>query len=502
MKNRLTIFILFTCSFIFSQNWDVFNRNYRYNYKFNNSSLVSNVLFVDTFNANGTDTIYAMNRIGLVCNGSCPTLSASPSTTVLIRNIPQFLQKNIRKYSNGLVKLYDTTKIVIHPFCTLNQSWLFDSIYNLTAQCVSTNTQNIFSVIDSVKTILINNVDTLKLSKQFGIIQFPELYANNKYYRLVGVEKRKYYDSVSYIGIRVPNAWDFYNYNIGDEIWSTTDYLYGGTANFQSNCGVLKQTIKSKSILPDGYLYNVDQISTGYNVNFILYSCTPFLLPTPVFTNINISFTGLTKDSLIENRMFPGMVTPLVGFSSSPKNITKFGLDNNGIFYKYFGPSCTNSTITVTPNQNENKGYYTQSTNPPYYTILTSNEKYAQCFGVGFGEVNSNYDYFETFSNKCLNKFAKNNVTYFGDPNILGVKEQSKNEGLGLVYPNPANSSLNFSSDGAMQIKIYNSLGQLCIEKLLDENKQVDVSLLKNGIYFVKMKTGPFSVQNKIIIEH
>lgn len=501
MKSRITILFLFFYVFSFSQNWDVFNRNYRYNYKYNYSSLISNVLFVDTVKAVGIDTVYSLNTIGLVCNGSCPTLSVNPTTTVLVTNIPQFLQRKIRKYNNGLVKLYDTTKMVIDPFCILNQTWLFDSVYNLTAQCVLINTENIFSILDSVKTILINNVDTLKLSKQFGIIQFPELYAKNKYYRLVGIEKRKYYDSIPYFGLKVPNAWDFYNFNVGDQMWYTTDNICGGCPPIQSSCSVLKQTILSKTILPDGYSYSVNQISSAYNVNGAFSGCIQNFLSVPISTTISITYTGLTKDSLLENIMYPNMVFPLSNFPGI-RNITKFGLDNNTNFYKYFGPSCTNSSITITPNQNAVKGFNSFTLNPVYYTIVASNEKYAQCFGVGFGEINNNYDYFETFNNKCLNKFVKNNIIYFGDPNVLAIEEKSNREASGLIYPNPANSKLNFRLDGIFQIKIYNSIGQLVFDNMLEESKQLDVSNLSNGIYLIKMKSESFSLEKKIIIEH
>ena len=36
----------------------------------------------------------------------------------------------------------------------------------------------------------------------------------------------------------------------------------------------------------------------------------------------------------------------------------------------------------------------------------------------------------------------------------------------------------------------------------LDDNKQLDVSNLRNGIYFIKMKNESFSIEKKIIIEH
>ncbi len=157
---------------------------------------------------------------------------------IILKNMPQFLQRNIKKYSTGLVMLYDTTKIIIIPNCILNQTWLFDSIYNKTAICTFVNTQNIFGVINSVKTILINNIDTLKLRKSFGIIVFPQLYNVNKYYRMVGIENKNSYDLNALFENKVPDAWDFYNFNIGDEFCNIYNYRYASLSN--SNCRASK----------------------------------------------------------------------------------------------------------------------------------------------------------------------------------------------------------------------------------------------------------------------
>lgn len=44
-KIRIFILIIVISQNIGAQNWNVFNKDYRYNYKFNNSTLVSNVLY-------------------------------------------------------------------------------------------------------------------------------------------------------------------------------------------------------------------------------------------------------------------------------------------------------------------------------------------------------------------------------------------------------------------------------------------------------------------------
>ena len=179
-----------------AQNWNLFNKEYRYNYKFNNSQLVTNVLFADTVLLAGSDTIYNMNRIGVECTGSCPTITAAlnPTVTYIVPNMPQFLQRTIRKYLNGIVMPKDTAKQVIIPTCSVTQTWLFDSILNINATCISALVQNVFGQNDSVKTIIVGGNDTLLLSKSFGILQFPLPYGQNKYYRLAGIERRNSYD--------------------------------------------------------------------------------------------------------------------------------------------------------------------------------------------------------------------------------------------------------------------------------------------------------------------
>jgi hypothetical protein len=182
--------LFFFDSSLHAQNWNVFNPAYRYNYKYNNSPLISQVLFADSTEVSGSNTTYFLNRIGVECTGPCPTLTTviSPTTQVMVGNMPQFLQRHILKNNNGLFILKDTAELFIQGNCQPGQSWIFDSINSKTALCIHKQSQVVFGVNDSIKLILIGGVDTLKLSKNSGILQFPELYGKNKYYRLVGVE--------------------------------------------------------------------------------------------------------------------------------------------------------------------------------------------------------------------------------------------------------------------------------------------------------------------------
>jgi hypothetical protein len=70
------------------------------------------------------------------------------------------------------------------------------------------------------------------------------------------------------------------------------------------------------------------------------------------------------------------------------------------------------------------------------------------------------------------------------------------------VFPNPATESFKIFSDASnAQIEIYNSLGEICLQKSVSEFPAViDVHELSRGFYFLKIETNERSLVTKIII--
>ncbi|MCE3260402.1 MAG: hypothetical protein K0S12_2043 [Bacteroidetes bacterium] len=386
-----------------AQNWNVFNKNYRYNYKFDNASVVSQVLFVDTVKQTGSDTVYSMNRIGVECTSNCPVIpGSSPSATVALwLNMPQFLQRKIRKYSNGLVMLYDTTKMVIIPTCTLNQTWLFDSIANKNATCTATGTQVVFGVTDSVKTIMVNNTDTVKLSKSFGFIVFPKPYGANKYSRLVGIENTSSYDPNSLFGEKVPNAWDFFDFSAGEVFTKKNSNYYKTGMTINSYYSFTTYTIQAKSASANGYTYTVAYQDVSGMIPGAVYAVDCHDNPPPFggsysTSTIQLVYSNLSGVQFGENNMYPGKYINAFGpttfsFISAggcglPENIVKLGKDNTGRFYKYMGKSCPTYTFPIMPNSSAIDAYEKTGNYAKTYTY-----GYNQyCVGAGVGAVNNN----------------------------------------------------------------------------------------------------------------
>jgi hypothetical protein len=471
MRQKLFIFSFLISVISYSQNWNVFNKWYRYNYKLDNSALISNVLYADSVKQTGTDTTYVMNNIGVI-KGS-----------YLITNKPQFLMKKIIKFATGNVKLQDTTNITIIPNCTLNQMWMFDSNYSLTATCVSISTVNIFNIIDSVKTIIVNNVDSVVLSKHFGIIKFPKLYNQNKYYRLVGIEKAKRYDLFSLYGEKVPNAWDFCNYKINEKYcqMSKTHYIDDQTSsNSLFTCDYKEIVYSNKNVTSTGYDYTV---SVYYSSDSNNSSAQCNTLSPSNFTSYAVSMK-LDSTNRIENLMYPGFTLG----SGLGIHVTKFYRDQSGRFFKYCGRSIQcNDAISSQVGINEPNGYEYSSVN----TFQQSNwGYYSLCYGSELGKIYGMTSGFMSGTNFCLN--------CAGD---VGLSEVSAGKET-KIYPNPANTEFKFELNDGSRIRIYNSIGGLIKEEVVERRKAIDITNFPNGLYFVEIQTDSFKSSQKLIIQH
>jgi hypothetical protein len=488
-----------------AQNWKVFNANYRYNYKFNNSGLVSQVIFADSTKTVNGNTEHYLNRIGVVCNGNCPTLTQTPtSPVVIVPNMPQFLQRKIVESSYGSVSLRDTAKIEFPPSIQVNQTWLFDSVNTISATCINVGIKMLFGIADSVKTVLVGSADTLVLSKQFGIVQFPELYNKNKYYLLVGIENSASYDSTALYGEKVPNDWDFARFKAG------TEFMYRsyreGTCPLGRfvNCYLSKKRINTFQILPDGFHYS----TTDYRT-----SCDFSLASPPVANTVTYSIASLSGKSL-SNRMYPGQIISTgmdyqIAISGNGSiitpvyNIVRYSTDTLGNFVKsagyYWGSFPSLSYLKKTDN------YFGLQYNSD--GTLTSHNlgRVTEIFVTGIGSVMSRYWRFCDLRDDWITGIRFNGQLISGDENFVSIKNIAADNSTLRLYPNPFSSVLNVQKSGTevSLLKIQNVLGQVVREQtLMEEQSGVPTSDLSAGIYLVTIiENGQVVMQQKLVKE-
>ncbi|MDB5283805.1 MAG: hypothetical protein JWO06_2880 [Bacteroidota bacterium] len=176
MKTFLKLFLLCLPFISSAQNWELFNSRDRYNYSAYAPD-ISHVLFADSFTVSGTDTIYYPNRIVY------PSNSSSIADTAFIDE-PRFLLKKMIRSSNGqytfinpdtLHGIYNWSlpdTFVIHANAGVGDSWLFDTVQNVTATVVAAGLSNVFGIPDSVKIILLDPPIFTILSSSANLLAF------------------------------------------------------------------------------------------------------------------------------------------------------------------------------------------------------------------------------------------------------------------------------------------------------------------------------------------
>ncbi|OWP77280.1 hypothetical protein BWK62_05815 [Flavobacterium oreochromis] len=93
------------------------------------------------------------------------------------------------------------------------------------------------------------------------------------------------------------------------------------------------------------------------------------------------------------------------------------------------------------------------------------------------------------------------NVKIQANSIFLNNEKNSEIEGLS-IYPNPANSVLNITSNNfkEKQVELYDTLGKKT-SSFTTTNETINISSLSKGIYFVKITQDNKTTTRKIIIE-
>jgi len=86
----------------------------------------------------------------------------------------------------------------------------------------------------------------------------------------------------------------------------------------------------------------------------------------------------------------------------------------------------------------------------------------------------------------------------------IGIEDVGSNANIGLnVYPNPNNGNFTITSDTGINLNIINSVGQVVSTiSLSDDNKkEISVSSLAPGIYFISGESNGAKVNKKIVVQ-
>lgn len=259
--------------------------------------------------------------------------------------------------------------------------------------------------------------------------------------------------------------------------------------------------------------WSASQGSFYYNVRYRLTTATAWT------TTGNISGTATTLTGLLSNREYEWQVKASCSVYSS---IAKFNLvsssggggSNGGGSTSCSAPSNTNTTpLTATAVQVswEPQGgainytvQYRLATSTRYITVGTVNNASARITGLATGQeyvwrVKANcspYGSDVQFStpSSAVNAFTASTNTLDGQAPLR-------------IFPNPVTTNtlhIQAADYQEGQVWVINSAGQVVLNEVLkDQQQTLDVSQLKNGLYFVRLShTNGASQTQKLVIVH
>lgn len=470
--------LLFYFSFLSAQNWKPINSNWKYNYQLTGANYITNTIWIDSAKISGGDSIFYLNRIVIKCD-TCTKAIGGPNpcdSCYALKNQPQFLQRKMIKFSNENY-FTDTGKFTLQPLANVNDTWIFDSLKNISAQVVDNSLQVIFGNSDSVKTILLSSGDIIRISKSFGILEFPNGNSQNSKYKLVGIEGPN-------LGEQVPNFWDIFNFNVGD-IFEYQSTIFDGTGPMPYCNEILKYSITYKAINNDSLIYRFQ----GHRK----YGC--WGPPWGPWPNSFIDYSIIDKQVYFidsTNQAANKYNNQLIQFIKDWSPDTTFNFlnvykDTDNIITKSFG----------------NDGIMGSFSN---YVLLDSTSDilnsgscpHIETYKKGLGLTHLIFDgCFEYRSDKFLTAYKLGNDTtgiFTPDSLLVNGIEEKTFENKIKIFPNPftTTATIKISPEIKLQnaeIKIYDVLGRVVFQsEIKNPQSEIHKGNLPNGIYFYQLK--------------
>ena len=509
-KILFTLFAFFISNFILAQNWSVINSSDKFNYRLNDDNIITATIWSDSNWVSGSDTVYFLNRI--MCD-SCATVTGGPNacdSSYGLKNQPQFMQRKVISSQNGIYNFRDDANIVINTLAALNDSWTFDSTQTISATVIAIRTDSVFGNPDSIKTILLSTSDTVTLSKNYGILQYPYGYGRNSYYHLVGIEGRN-------LGEHVPGFNEIFNFDVGDmfEYHGFSSYFgfYCGTFNDNVENWIRKYSIVSKSQNGDTLIYGI----SGLQRVICQEINNPFNPPPNTFYSVINGFNIYTdSQSNWLNRSFNRQpiklenIYPLsslpCGGNDSAFDFIKTRIDSNFRFTKYFGlenPDCQLNYF--------NCNYFFESEIHHHSDTLFLDQmlwSYAEVAVVGLGITLYTQDgCFEGGISEVLTAYRKASDTigsFTPDYFISSVNDLNSFPNSVLIYPNPVDEIVHVKLPYKTEttITITDLQGKVLVTKDMFFETNFDVSQIENGFYFITFKTREQIFTRNVLVIH
>ena len=472
----LVVLVLFSTNYGKSQNWNLIKKGERHYFQKMGDTIPLCTIFNDSFKMEGNDTLFFLNRFFLPCD-TCS------KDGLYLDNQPGFLQREWLQMSNGVAILQNPDTFFIQVSSTVNDEWWFDARKTIKATTVSKTLESVFDQTDSVLTISVNGENTIKISKNFGLLKFFE-------YSLTGLEnagKGKYLLTFNQI----------YDFQVGDVYMYSENYF-----DPENNSDALyKWKILKAEKIVDTLSYTIDVKYRSNNYPYegecwqkeIVknYIKSPNQLAN--FYHDQKLSAGTYIGEFLNEEIFKGTYEPYeiaYGFSC-------FAVFNDKI----------SKIIGFEWHYNDSVGPLSQI-EPGIFSYVDEGQDFIShrwfyVYQQGLGFVRRDFGCFEQEYSSSMIGYIKEGVTIgtvYSDEFMTAIEETSTSELI--IYPNPCSYKLNImEGDVAGSIvSIYNMDGKLLKTIELNSNT-ISISDLNEGFYLMKIKTKNLVDTQKFMIK-
>ena len=467
-----------TCLPILGQNWLPISPSDSLNYQFPGDLHVSETVWVDSTGMFGSDTVYYLRQVPRLCTTCPPDINGHFPR---LKNQAGLLSKEIQMDASGKCLFTDPGIRVLFRLANLNDTWTYDTINNVQATVSRVYTDLLWGTTDSIKTISLSNSDSILLSKNHGLLRFPD--ADGVGNALIGMHGRD-------LGILHPTFWDFHAMQVGDQ-WEI-DYSSnaGGTwQDYQGLRATEKHQVISRTRSGDS-LTLVTDITYRYQWLFMDQNFTTIYGP------VNL---GIGQDTLIYVdrpdhllNVFPPALTPTTHFYADHMIIPNDAvsnlndtLDGNGQTWREMGYGWIRPGLNAYQDVPSND---TLQTHPGVCNDLLNR------YHLGLGPIEFNLFCFEFGENQTLTAFTHNGDTVgtFTPDSTLLVSEEPVITSL-EVFPNPVHSQLQVVSKGntPVEFEIVDLQGRsLGLWTSQGKRTSIDLAEMPEGILFLVVQYG------------
>ncbi|MCB0771706.1 MAG: T9SS type A sorting domain-containing protein [Flavobacteriales bacterium] len=481
MRTLIFLLLASASSITSAQDWALINPAYRYNYSNDGTDTISNQIRVMQVDTLGPDSFrYELNRIGLPCDTCTEALGGFCDGCYVWIDQPQFLQRSLLRIGPNW-QFMDPDTFLIRSTPSVGSTWNFTPDGSVTASVISVSEMSVFDSLDSVAVIATSNMDTIVISRSYGILRS----ALSQEHELLGIHGPD-------LGRLLPTPMSYFDYYPGDALqYSASGSWYAGSGMFPwvYYSGVQKMEVVSREELQNGYAV---QFVAGYR----------YLSGPPPYYGFWLGGSFTFTDSILTARFHPVTTYPNeitsggCGYFPDPE-----GMEGGGraLALHTMDPDGKHviSTFSRLDAGQVEHGMLAEWSVPGHPRLFPL--EYSTVFGSfkeGVGMIRGVDDsYFEPWCNLVLQGAVLQGDTtggltddsYFFGP--LSLRE-SIPEYTTSIFPNPASDSfVLMGALGGEALTIHDMEGRFVwAMRISAANETIDVQDLKVGMYILRLE--------------